>query len=275
MISFRTMNRSPGRDANEQGERAERDEGGVAVETQSNAVDAPLTLQTFGVVSGDYALAIEAILLTVDRPIPASRLAQALGIMSEEDAGVDSAESSGTSPATTSRPSRRPRSTATGAVGAKPRSLTSPLVVVREAIEGLNKDYEATGRAFRIEQVAGGYRVMTLARFASVLEAYHGRRERASLSKAAVETLAVIAYKQPMTRSTLESIRGVASGEILRSLMERRLVTIVGRAEELGRPILYGTSKQFLDAFGLASLRDLPSVEELTIRPSEDQNPDE
>ena len=78
--------------------------------------------------------------------------------------------------------------------------------------------------------------------------------------------MAIIAYKQPITRAALEAIRGVACGEILRSLMDRRLVTIVGRAEELGRPMLYGTSKQFLEVFGLTSIKDLPSVEEFKQR---------
>ncbi|MBY0261687.1 MAG: SMC-Scp complex subunit ScpB, partial [Phycisphaerales bacterium] len=123
---------------------------------------------------------------------------------------------------------------------------------------------------FRIERIAGGYRVMTLPAFGPVLEAYHGKRERHALSRAAIETLAIIAYKQPITRAALESIRGVACGEVLRSLMERRLVTIVGRAEEVGRPMLYGTSKAFLETFGLASVKDLPSVDDLRPTGSED-----
>ena len=106
---------------------------------------------------------------------------------------------------------------------------------------------------------------MTLPRFAPVLEQYHGKRERHGVSRAALETLAIIAYKQPMTRASLEAIRGVACGEVLRSLIERRLITIVGRAEELGRPMLYGTTKAFLETFGLATLKDLPTAEDLRI----------
>ena len=85
------------------------------------------------------------------------------------------------------------------------------------------------------------------------------------LSRAALETLSIIAYRQPVTRASLEAIRGVACGEILRALLERRLVMIKGRAEELGRPMLYGTTKHFLDVFGLSSLKDLPKPEEFGI----------
>jgi segregation and condensation protein B len=106
---------------------------------------------------------------------------------------------------------------------------------------------------------------MTLPAMAPVLAAFHKARASNRLSRAAVETLAIIAYKQPLTRAHLESIRGVACGEVLRSLLERRMITIKGRAEELGRPMLYGTTKEFLDAFGLASLKDLPSATELQV----------
>ena len=134
---------------------------------------------------------------------------------------------------------------------------------VTDAIAELNAVYERTGRSFRIEQVAGGYQVLTLPQFADVLTALHASRSQAKLSPAAMETLAIVAYKQPILRADIESIRGVACGEVLRSLMDRHLVKIVGRAEEIGRPMLYGTTKTFLELFGLASLKDLPKVEEL------------
>ncbi|MEO1237671.1 MAG: SMC-Scp complex subunit ScpB [Planctomycetota bacterium] len=137
---------------------------------------------------------------------------------------------------------------------------------VNEAIGVLNEAYAATGRAFRIEQVAGGWRVMTLPEHADVLSALHRSKAQSKLSPAAMETLAIVAYKQPVLRADLESIRGVACGETLRSLMERHLVKIVGRAEEIGRPMLYGTTKQFLELFGLASLKDLPDPAELRQR---------
>ncbi|MEL7087533.1 MAG: SMC-Scp complex subunit ScpB [Planctomycetota bacterium] len=138
--------------------------------------------------------------------------------------------------------------------------VSKPIV---DAIGRLNEQYADTGRAFRIEQVAGGWRVMTLPEFADVLAALHKTKAQSKLSAAAMETLAIVAYKQPVLRAELESIRGVACGETLRSLMERHLIKIVGRAEEIGRPMLYGTTKQFLEVFGLSSIKDLPKVEEL------------
>lgn len=95
--------------------------------------------------------------------------------------------------------------------------------------------------------------------FGGVLASLHGMKEQQSLSRAALETLAIIAYRQPITRADLEAIRGVACGEVLRSILEKRLIDIVGRAEELGRPMLYGTTKRFLESFGLASIKDLPN----------------
>jgi segregation and condensation protein B len=130
--------------------------------------------------------------------------------------------------------------------------------LVRQCVDTLNQQYEQSGRAFRIEQVAGGFKAMMLPEFAPQLAALHGVRESQSLSKAAVETLAIIAYRQPVTRASLEAIRGVACGEVLRALIERRLVDVAGRAEEPGRPMLYGTTKRFLEVFGLGSLKDLP-----------------
>lgn len=139
--------------------------------------------------------------------------------------------------------------------------------LVDDAIEQLNRFYTQTQRSFRIEAVAGGWQVMTLPQFAEVLSAMHRARAATRLSPAAMETLAIIAYRQPIQRAQVEAIRGVASGEVIRSLMDRRLVRIVGRAEELGRPMLYGTTRAFLEAFGLASLKDLPKAEELRSKP--------
>lgn len=142
--------------------------------------------------------------------------------------------------------------------------LNVPAKAIGDAVDALNHDYGRTGRSFRIEQVAGGYQVMTLPEYADVAAALHQTRQDGKLSPAALETLAIVAYKQPVLRTDIETIRGVACGEVLRSLMERHLVKIVGRAPEIGRPMLYGTTKQFLEVFGLASLKDLPSVESLS-----------
>ncbi|MBX3316772.1 MAG: SMC-Scp complex subunit ScpB [Phycisphaeraceae bacterium] len=132
---------------------------------------------------------------------------------------------------------------------------------VESAIARINHSLDSTGRAARVERVAGGYRLMTRSEFAPVLASIRLQQVQAKLSRAAIETLAIIAYKQPIARADLESIRGVACGEVLRSLMDRRMVAIVGRAEEPGRPMLYGTTREFLDQFGLGSLKDLPAVD--------------
>ena len=133
---------------------------------------------------------------------------------------------------------------------------------VRGAIKALNEQYEQTGRSFRVEQVAGGYQLLTLPEHGELLKKLHQREIDAKLTKAALETLSIIAYKQPILRADVESIRGVACGETIRSLMEKHLVKIAGRAEVPGRPILYGTTKRFLELFGLNSLKDLPQPED-------------
>lgn len=131
---------------------------------------------------------------------------------------------------------------------------------IEQAVGALNEQYRQSGRSFRIEAVAGGYRALTVPEYAPVLAAMHGLRESQNLSRAAIESLAIIAYRQPITRANIEAIRGVASGEVLRSLLDKRLIDITGRAEELGRPMLYGTSRRFLELFGLASIKDLPAA---------------
>jgi segregation and condensation protein B len=134
---------------------------------------------------------------------------------------------------------------------------------VRKAVKELNEEYESTGRSFRIDQVAGGFQILTLPEFGEHLKKLHQRDADTKLTKAALETLAIIAYKQPILRANIEAIRGVACGETIRSLMEKHLVKIAGRAEEPGRPILYGSTKRFLELFGLNSLKDLPQPEAL------------
>ena len=138
---------------------------------------------------------------------------------------------------------------------------------IRKAIKDLNQAYEQSGRSFRVEQVAGGYQLLTLPEFGEVLKKLHQREIDTKLTKAALETLAIIAYKQPILRADIEAIRGVQCGETIRSLMEKHLVKIAGRAEEPGRPILYGTTKRFLELFGLNSLKDLPQGEGSSLQP--------
>lgn len=134
---------------------------------------------------------------------------------------------------------------------------------VREVVEGLNVKYQANNNAFRIEQIAGGYQMLTLGPYNYWLKKLLRARSDNKLSPAALETLAIVAYKQPIMRADIEAIRGVAVGEVIRSLSYKGLVKIVGRAEVLGRPMLYGTTKRFLEVFGLNTLKDLPKIEEL------------
>ncbi len=134
---------------------------------------------------------------------------------------------------------------------------------VNRHIDNLNKKYTSNKNAFRIEKIAGGYQMMTLSDYNHWLKKLLRARSDSKLSAAALETLAIIAYKQPVIRADIEAIRGVQAGELIRSLMYKGLVKIVGRAEVLGRPMLYGTTKKFLEVFGLNSLKDLPKVEEL------------
>ncbi len=145
---------------------------------------------------------------------------------------------------------------------------------VREAVERLNETYDKTGRSFRIENTASGLRVMTLPKYADAVAAAGRSRSAHRMSRAAVETLAVIAYKQPITRAEVESIRGVACGEVLRTLLERRLIAITGRAEELGRPMLYGCTREFFEAFGLRGPKDLPDVGEFVASATRAETPE-
>ncbi|AQQ72476.1 Segregation and condensation protein B [Limihaloglobus sulfuriphilus] len=134
---------------------------------------------------------------------------------------------------------------------------------VRAAVEMLNERYENCNSAFRIEKIAGGYQMLTHPVYKHWLLKLVNVRSETKLTQAALETLAIVAYKQPIIRADVEAIRGVSSGEMIRSLMTKGLVKITGRAEVVGRPMLYGTTKKFLEVFGLSSIKDLPKVEDL------------
>jgi segregation and condensation protein B len=134
---------------------------------------------------------------------------------------------------------------------------------LRKHIDDLNEKYKANNNAFRIEQIAGGYQMLTLSEYNHWLKKLVRARDDGKLSQPALETLAIIAYKQPIIRADIEAIRGVAAGEMIRNLMYKGLVKITGRAEIVGRPMLYGTTKKFLEVFGLNTIKDLPKAEEL------------
>jgi segregation and condensation protein B len=142
----------------------------------------------------------------------------------------------------------------------------------RTLIRRLNRFYDETGSAFAAEELAGGYQLLSRAKFGTWLRRLYANPTETRLSGPALETLAVVAYRQPVMRAEIEAIRGVDCGEILRQLLERTLVRTAGRAEELGRPYLYATTKRFLQVFGLRSLEDLPraaSLRPATQPPSE------
>lgn len=198
---------------------------------QTNGLDAANAEAPGGAPGEDSAVCtdlplgarIEAMLLSTDRPMTETRLAELLGV---NDKGA-----------------------------AK---------TVEAAIEQLNTEYKQTDRSFRAQRLAGGWQLLTTPDFAPLLARLHQRRQETRLSPAALETLAIIAYRSArggIMRAEIEAIRGVACGDVLRGLLERRMIKIVGRAEQLGRPMLYGTSTQFLKVFGLPGLDALPPVE--------------
>ena len=170
---------------------------------------------------------VEAVLLSMSRPLSEAKLVDMLGL---------------------------------GSVNSKDKM---PVTMVKQAIDHLNSEYAQSGRSFRIERLAGGWQLLTLSKFGPLLTRVHGAKAQGRLTPAALDTLAIIAYRQPTLRSELEAVRGVACGDVLRGLMERRLVRITGRAEELGRPMLYGTTSEFLRVFGISRLEDLPQAREL------------
>jgi segregation and condensation protein B len=151
--------------------------------------------------------------------------------------------------------------------------INQPMEEVRKLIDDLNRDYTDTGRAFEIKEVAGGFQIYTLPQYAEWIVALHKKKER--LSRAALETLAVIAYHQPVTRADIEKARGVDSSWILESLMMKGLVKTCGRLDAPGRPIKYGTTKEFLRYFTLNDLSDLPKEEEfgMNVPLAEDEPP--
>jgi segregation and condensation protein B len=133
---------------------------------------------------------------------------------------------------------------------------------IERALRSLEQELEQEGRGVRLTQVAGGYRLVTKLEYAPWVKRLDKEKSAAKLSRSALETLAIVAYKQPLVRSEIEDIRGVETSGVLRTLLERKLVRIVGRKEVPGRPIMYGTTKFFLEHFGLNDLAQLPPLRE-------------
>lgn len=155
---------------------------------------------------------------------------------------------------------------ADGAMSFRKLAQFATLADVAEAralVNALNEAFDVNGSAFRVEHVAGGCRLMTRPQYALWLDRLHNRQAQVKLSPPMLETLSIVACQQPVTRAEVEKVRGVQSSEMLKQLMERGLIRITGEDDSLGRPFLYGTTRQFLEEFGLGNLDDLPVDEGL------------
>src|SRR5213594_25942 len=133
---------------------------------------------------------------------------------------------------------------------------------IQTAADQLIEEFNANGRGLELRQLAGGYRITTRPEFSEYVRRYLKSQPSARLSLAALETLAVIAYKQPITIPEILEIRGVSSSSAIKTLLEKRLIATKGRKETVGRPMMYGTSKEFMLQFGLKDLTELPSIED-------------
>ena len=214
---------------------------------------APLRPRTRGLLAG-----------TDERPAASVREPIGRHIRSEELARLEAALFLAREPLTTRRLAKLARLDD----GTRARSLIKELRLLQDA----------AGSAFRVEQIAGGFQLLTRTPFGPWVRRLQDAAPGGRLSPAALETLAIVAYRQPTTRAEIEAIRGVGSEEMLRQLLERDFVAIGGRAEDLGRPNVYVTTRRFLAAFGLARLEDLPALAELpgaVPRPGDDASAEE
>jgi segregation and condensation protein B len=141
----------------------------------------------------------------------------------------------------------------------------SALADVRTALDELREHYDFDGHAVEVVELAGGYQILSRRAFAEAIERAQIAVRTSKLTTAGMETLAVIAYRQPVGRAEIEEIRGVSAGGVLRSLQERGLIEVVGRSEGMGRPLLYGTTALFLELLGLRDLGELPRTEEFSV----------
>ena len=134
---------------------------------------------------------------------------------------------------------------------------------VAKAVAGLNSRYAESESSFRIREIAGGFQFYILSEFTGYVQEMFSRTRKMRLTKAALETLAIVAYKQPVTKSEIELIRGVASDGVLHNLLEKNMINITGRADKPGKPLQYGTTDEFLKFFGLNKIEDLPKMNEI------------
>tara|TARA_R110002096_G_scaffold147671_29_gene307917 strand:- start:21300 stop:21992 length:693 start_codon:yes stop_codon:yes gene_type:complete len=186
---------------------------------------------------------IEALLFACPEPISAKELAQCIQRKLEDEDAPDS------------DPPENGSSSSVGFV-AKPKD-------VETAISTLNLEYEQTGRAFRIVEGPCGWRMASQPEFADWIRELFPGHKPAKLSPPALETLAIIAYRQPITKSDIEAVRGVSVDGVMNKIIDRGLITIVGKADLPGRPLLYGTTELFMEHFGIKTVDDLPNAAEL------------
>lgn len=145
------------------------------------------------------------------------------------------------------------------------RKVTKVLTVsqIEKIAAELKEDYQKSGRCFELLEIAGGYEISTKKEFAPWIMKIELQRKARQATQSALETLAILAYKQPLTRAEIEALRGVDTSGVLNTLMEKNFIRIVGKKEVPGRPFLYGTTEKFLEHFGLKALQDLPSIDEI------------
>ncbi len=145
------------------------------------------------------------------------------------------------------------------------RKVTKVLSVaqIEKIVAELKEDYQKTGRCFELLEIAGGYELSTKREFAPWILKIELQRKARQATQSALETLAILAYKQPLTRAEIEALRGVDTSGVLNTLMEKNFIKIVGKKEVPGRPFMYGTTEKFLEHFGLKALVDLPSIDEI------------
>lgn len=134
---------------------------------------------------------------------------------------------------------------------------------IHEIVDELNNDYDQHDHSFKIVRLAGGYQFVTRKEYANYIKQYYKGRSKSRLSRAALETLAIIAFKQPISRPEIDSIRGVNSDGVVKNLLERNLIQISGRSETIGRALLYSTTPEFLQYFGVNDISDLPRPREI------------
>ncbi|WP_114777635.1 SMC-Scp complex subunit ScpB [Botryobacter ruber] len=135
---------------------------------------------------------------------------------------------------------------------------------VLESIEGINETLSGAGVAFQVYAIGGGYQFLTRPEYQDTVSTYLKHKSKKKLSASSLETLAIIAYKQPITRSAVEQIRGVGCDYAIHKLLEKELIEIKGKADTIGRPVLYGTSQKFMDYFGINHIKDLPQLKDFS-----------